>query len=457
MQLQERKSGVTFKPVTNVRFAVSHDERTDLLDAEYLLPSQYRLGNLVIPGSMSENDIADLHITRTANMSGQAKAKGAAAFWEGVAVLPAIFSGPADDYLRKNETNLKKLAREMQQKYGFTVLHMSIHLDEGKYDKETGDVFYNPHAHIIIDRSLKNGKLWTPNKTALAGFQSLAADCLEMKRGLTVYDRGGKPSRKNVDHTTFRALHDEFENASEFEKQLAALGAENAMLRAQNKAAKTSLAGAEENRLYDVFRAFLKGTGKAKQKDYQRLKKLFKYERANFNALCEIIDLSDNPDADEIFWRLRGDDLELLREAKGENKGAIAAKSGMYGPSLPADLTIDPFIRWNPNGEDLYLLPERDEKRGRLAFRDVGDRINLRLNDDKTIIAALMVARKKWPEGPIVVSGDADFVKRCVVLGLQHKIPVQFKTEPGAPGAEAPPHESAKLLDPRSGPSGPRR
>lgn len=456
MQLQERKSGVTFKPVHNVRHAVSHDERTDLLDAEYLLPEQYRLGNHIIPGSMSENDIADLHINRTANLSGQAKAKGASAFWEGVAVLPAIAGGPADEYVNKCEKLLKKLAREMQRKYGVTVLHMSIHLDEGKYNKETGEVFYNPHAHIIIDRSLNTGKLWTPKKSELAGFQTVAAECLQMKRGLTVYDRGGKPSRKNIDHSTFRALHDEFENKAEFEKQLVALSADNETLRAQNKAANGSLAVAEEKRLYDVFRAFLKGTGKAKQKDYQRLKKLFNDERVTFNSLCEIIDFSDNPDVDEIFWRLRGDDLELLQETKGKNKGAIAAKSGVYGPSLPDNLAIDPFVRWNPNGEDLYLLPERDEKRGRLAFRDLGDRINIRLDDEKTIIAALMVARKKWPEGPILVDGDADFVKRCVTLGLQHGIVVQPKNAP-TPNLEQP--KSAQLMNPsdprQDGPSGP--
>lgn len=73
------------------------------------------------------------------------------------------------------------------------------------------------------------------------------------------------------------------------------------------------------------------------------------------------------------------------------------------------------------------MLPERDEKRGRLAFRDCGDRINVRLDDDKTIISALLLSRQKWPEGPIWVKGAAEFVNRCIALGARHGIDVQPK------------------------------
>lgn len=454
--MQERKSGVTFKNVSNVRFAVSHDERTDLLDAEYLLPRQYRLGNRVITGSMSENQMASLQIARNANMSSQAKAKGAAVFWEGVAVLPAISGGPADDYLNQNENNLRELARKMEKQYGIKVLHMSIHLDEGKYFEETGNIHYNPHAHIILDRSLSNGKLWTPKKSELAGFQTMAAECLQMKRGLTVYERGGAPSRKNIDHRTYRAMHEKSEKTLDFENRLKAAEAENAALRDKNAAVNNNLTAIEEKRLYDVFRAFLKGTGKAKQSDYQALKKLFNEDRPNFNALCEIINISENPDSEEIFWRLRDGDRDLLQEVKGKKSGTIAAKSGGPGPHLNDDLVIHPLIRWNPNGEDLYLLPERDNERGRLAFRDLGDRIDVRLDDDKTIFSALLLARHKWPDGPISVDGNAEFVNRCMQLANQHGIIVQPKNAP-TPNLEQP--KSSQLLNPSprdlGGPSGP--
>ncbi|MFE1574169.1 LPD7 domain-containing protein [Comamonas odontotermitis] len=374
---------------------------------------------------MSENQMASLQIARNANISPQAKAKGAAVFWEGVAVLPAISGGPVDDYLNQNENNLRELARKMEKQYGIKVLHMSIHLDEGKYFEETGDIHYNPHAHIILDRSLSNGKLWTPKKTELAGFQTMAAECLQMKRGLTVYERGGAPSRKNIDHRTYREMHEKSENTPDFEKKLKAAESENAALRDQNLEANNNLAEIQEKRSYDVFRAFLKGTGKARQSDYQALKKIYNEDRLKFNSIYTIFDQDDNPDADEVLWRLRGGEYDLYLETKTTSSGSIAARSGLPGPSLPEDLVIDPFIRWNPNGEDLYLLPERDEKLGRLAFRDCGDRINVRLKDDKTIVAALLLSRQKWPEGPILVDGQPDFVNRCIELGIKNNILVE--------------------------------
>ena len=73
----ERVSGITFQPIRNIRFAVSHSERTDLADPGYLLPEEYRLGNRVVKGSRSESEIAARFIKRLENLSPQAKAKGA--------------------------------------------------------------------------------------------------------------------------------------------------------------------------------------------------------------------------------------------------------------------------------------------------------------------------------------------------------------------------------------------
>ena len=82
-----RKSSVHFKPVRNVRFAVSHSERTDLSEPGYLLPKEHQLPNVVVDGSLSENDLAALFIQQKERMTGQAKARGSSPFWEGVVVL----------------------------------------------------------------------------------------------------------------------------------------------------------------------------------------------------------------------------------------------------------------------------------------------------------------------------------------------------------------------------------
>ena len=82
-----RKSSVHFKPVSNVRFAVSHSERTDLSEPAYLLPKEHQLDNVVVTGSLSENGLAAMFIKQKEAMTGQAKARGSSPFWEGVVVL----------------------------------------------------------------------------------------------------------------------------------------------------------------------------------------------------------------------------------------------------------------------------------------------------------------------------------------------------------------------------------
>ena len=82
-----RKSSIHFKPVENVRFAVSHSERTDLSAPSYLLPKEHQLDNIVVAGSLSEDELAALFIQQKERMSRQAKTAKASPFFEGVAVL----------------------------------------------------------------------------------------------------------------------------------------------------------------------------------------------------------------------------------------------------------------------------------------------------------------------------------------------------------------------------------
>ena len=82
-----RKSSIHFKPVENVRFAVSHSERTDLSAPSYLLPKEHQLDNVIVAGSLSEDELSALFIQQKERMSRQAKTAKASPFFEGVAVL----------------------------------------------------------------------------------------------------------------------------------------------------------------------------------------------------------------------------------------------------------------------------------------------------------------------------------------------------------------------------------
>ena len=195
-----RKASIHFKPVTNVRFAVSHSERTDLSEPGYLLPKEHQLANIVVAGSRSEQELAALFIQQQEGMTGQAKARGSSPFWEGVVVLPNTDG-------KEQEENLQAWAKAYEQSTGHKVLHMSIHLDEGYIDK-AGAVHYNPHAHVIVSRMDERNRVISLDRKQLAKVQDLTAETLKMERGSTLEERQGKRGRKHIEHREFRLLED---------------------------------------------------------------------------------------------------------------------------------------------------------------------------------------------------------------------------------------------------------
>lgn len=195
-----RKASIHFKPVKNVRFAVSHSERTDLSEPGYLLPKEHQLENIVVAGSLSEEEISDIFIRQKAGMTGQAKARGSSPFWEGVVVL-------SDTDGKEQKKNLKSWSDAYEKATGHKVLHMSIHLDEGYIDK-AGAVHYNPHAHVIVSRMDERNRVVSLDRKQLAKVQDLTAETLKMERGSTLEERLGKRGRKHINHQEFRLLED---------------------------------------------------------------------------------------------------------------------------------------------------------------------------------------------------------------------------------------------------------
>ena len=278
-----RKSSVHFKPVSNVRFAVSHSERTDLSEPAYLLPKEHQLDNVVVTGSLSENELAALFIKQKEAMSGQAKASGSSPFWEGVVVL-----GNTD--AQEQSTNLLAWKKAYEQTTGHKVLHMSVHLDEGYMDTQ-GKPVYNPHAHVIVSRMDEKNRVIKLERKELAAVQDLTAETLKMQRGSTLAERGGTRGRAHIGHKEFRLMADESRldlekpkadlarlqkkskewsdaDLSKIKDLQAKLDGEPARQAAALAAQKLQL-----DEQYRQDRAALKASGEAKQADYQALKK----------------------------------------------------------------------------------------------------------------------------------------------------------------------------------------
>lgn len=445
-----RISGLTLKPVDNVRHAVSHAERTELCEASYLLPEELRLANSVVFGGGRENEITELFYARQAAMSRQAKRAGTSPFWEGVAVLPRVEEFESvEAYHAAMHERLMSFKGEFERVTGCSVLLIAIHLDEGEPDPDTGIVQRNPHAHILIDRSISAERdrkpkkepkrkretdperqvLWKPNSTELARLQTLCAECLQMQRGSTAQERGGKPARKHIDHKQWRELK-RMEKAREavLVDELAEVYAQNTALSLQNRAheAKTVQVGVEAGKAaYAAVRAFLKGFGKAKQSDYQALKKLHEAGNPAIQQWAEYIDKTDDDklDSEALLWAIRGHDLGLLSEFREPAAGGASGEmAGRFDASVVPH--IAPLKQWARENEDLYLLPEKNEAGRRLAFIDQGDKINVKmLSDYDVVLQAMKLSAAKWPSG-FELFGPPEFLRLaeqcCAELGIEN-------------------------------------
>ena len=286
---QARKSSIHFAPVTNIKFAVSHSERTELSEPGYLLPKEHQLPNILVDGSLSENELAELFIKQKECMTGQAKARGSSPFWEGVVVLKNT-----DGEEQSKKLQAWKVAYENAT--GHKVLHMTIHLDEGYLDKN-GKPHYNPHAHVIVSRMNEKNRIIQLKRKQLGEVQDLTAEILQMDRGSTLKERGGKRGRVHIGHKEFRIMANEArldlekgnnqkdfyinlldyknqqdhinrEKIKEANKVIAEKDAEIARLKLEHKAEVEKL-----KTEYLDERSALKASGEAKQADYQQIKK----------------------------------------------------------------------------------------------------------------------------------------------------------------------------------------
>ena len=90
--------------------------------------------------------------------------------------------------IKENTTmqDLHNLSKRLEEELKIRIFQITIHKDEGHYDKDTKEWKPNYHAHLVADwQDLDTGKTLKHQSFHYSKMQDLAAECLEMERGVS--------------------------------------------------------------------------------------------------------------------------------------------------------------------------------------------------------------------------------------------------------------------------------
>ncbi len=90
--------------------------------------------------------------------------------------------------IKENTTmqDLHNLSKRLEEELKIRIFQIAIHKDEGHYDKDTKEWKPNYHAHLVADwQDLQTGKTLKHQSFHYSKMQDLAAECLEMERGIS--------------------------------------------------------------------------------------------------------------------------------------------------------------------------------------------------------------------------------------------------------------------------------
>lgn len=90
--------------------------------------------------------------------------------------------------IKENTTmqDLHNLSKRLEEELKIRIFQIAIHKDEGHYDKDTKKWKPNYHAHLVADwQDLQTGKTLKHQSFHYSKMQDLAAECLEMERGVS--------------------------------------------------------------------------------------------------------------------------------------------------------------------------------------------------------------------------------------------------------------------------------
>ena len=90
--------------------------------------------------------------------------------------------------IKENTTmqDLHNLSKRLEEELNIRIFQIAIHKDEGHFDKDTKEWKPNYHAHLVADwQDLETGKTLKHQSFHYSKMQDLAAECLEMERGIS--------------------------------------------------------------------------------------------------------------------------------------------------------------------------------------------------------------------------------------------------------------------------------
>lgn len=190
------------------------------------------------------------------------------------------------------EKDLKPIIEKLES-YGYTVLQVAIHRDEGFKSADTNEKKYNYHAHITLfnldvqtGKSIKFGKNY---RTELSRLQTFTADTLKMERG------------KCSDETHAQEIQKEY-NA----KQTRRLGTHEFKRKAKEEELKVLAKQKELNGQIEDLRKELIASKSASKEDYRVLKE----EKERLKEQVKNKDLT----IQQLHERIKNLKVDLLEE-----------------------------------------------------------------------------------------------------------------------------------------------
>ena len=291
----QRGSSVNFQPIKLASHAVSHAARG--VQPEYLLPPDKSLGTIIFIDDHGK--VASTLEAKLALASRQAKRQGDySPLWEGVINLRSPKPGE-DEKKYKNacSTVIAIWCDEYTKLTGHKVLRADIHLDEGRLDKETGEILFNAHAHVMCDKTNDLGRVLKVNAPTLRKIQDFTSEITGLKRG----ENSLKTGLKHISHQQYKALAEK--GKLETQQQIGDLKATHGkeLDKEKVKTARIQKLFQEDTPIisnlkselaqlkaqYDQDRATLKASGEATQQAYQALKKSHEQAQAELKATRE--------------------------------------------------------------------------------------------------------------------------------------------------------------------------
>ena len=369
-------ASVNFKAVKSAGHAVSHASRK--VAPTYLLPSDKSMGTVIVLDD--EGKVSQVLDAKMALASPRAKVdQRYSPVWEGILNLRRPEPGEdSNKYRAECSSVVTDWYKQYETATGHKVLRVDVHLDEGHM--VNGEAVLNAHAHIIADRTNDLGRVIKLSPKQLRELQTATAEITQLERGKSSFETG----RKHISHQAYKHLAEQGrletqqvkvkldKSQSDLAKQRdlskewsdadlekvkvleSKLDGEPARLDAALKAQEAQL-----REQYRLDREALKtGAEKAKQADYQALKKTHDaelsdlktaHEQALVNAQTEAAKVPKlqkqidqlTPEAAKVPG-LEAQALELaqLKERITAAKARVAAK---------VEPLIDPRSRYHPD------------------------------------------------------------------------------------------------------------